>query len=931
MPRQAHGRSVLASKPAKATKRKATRNRRLNALEMAEEENPEQIKVPRHRLGHVDDDDDNEDAHAEHDHDGPATKRQKTNAASTSDSDDTGSDLEGNRWHVGVDDDDEDSDIDSDDAFGESDEEKFADFTFRGTSSIPSTQKRRPVKSSPFLDEDASDRSQGEDSGEDGSDDDLGDDAVDLATAWDMDDEAEKKSSVRKRSLPSTKKDAISDDDDDSAEGEDDDDDDSDNESQLSVSDDDGDHNKLQSFVEGLSAPANTTLTKPDRPRKGLSDKPSQFGLGGSKLTAADLLQYVKDPRQRQTLKMLQNSEAQGAEAYKSGIPGKLAPPLAKRQQDRLDRSAAYEETKKELDKWIDTVKQNRRAEHISFPLQDQSAVATVNSKSLAPTSQSIPMTSLESTIQAIMEEQGLAMSTDNHEQEFEELQEKQMPLQEVQARRAELRKERDLLFREEIRARRVKKIKSKAYRRIHRKEREKAGLENRSALAELGMIDSEEERERNDRRRAEERMGARHRESKWAKSVKATGRGAWDDEARNAVGDLARRDEELRRRIEGKSGDASGSSEDEIADSEGLSDSDEERDRLRHKFSELASEAPDTTETRLSSMAFMKKAEAARKAANDEEIRNAQRMLGQGDAEDSYGSDLENISSTGRQKFGSKPATDTILPKHTVQRSEFEERNSEDEDLAGFDDEPKHEAISTAPIEKKSRVSTKKSVSSMPPVSQTSHARLTSQTNGEAVVASKIDKMPNRQGQPITKQLVKKPTIEEAELNGYTSSSGSEDEDEGQSTLAQAIFAGPDEVSQDFRKEKKETVEEEGDQVIDNTLPGWGSWTGEGVSKKALKRTKGRFTTTIKGVAADKRKDAKLERVIINEKRIKKNDKYLAQELPHPFETRHQYERSLRLPLGPEWTTKNTFQDATKPRVLMKQGVIRPMARPQA
>jgi U3 small nucleolar RNA-associated protein 14 len=58
-------------------------------------------------------------------------------------------------------------------------------------------------------------------------------------------------------------------------------------------------------------------------------------------------------------------------------------------------------------------------------------------------------------------------------------------------------------------------------------------------------------------------------------------------------------------------------------------------------------------------------------------------------------------------------------------------------------------------------------------------------------------------------------------------------------------------------------------------------------------------------------------------------NTKYLASQLPFPFETKQQYERSLRLPVGPEWTTKETFQDATTPRVLIKQGIIRPMEKP--
>lgn len=82
-------------------------------------------------------------------------------------------------------------------------------------------------------------------------------------------------------------------------------------------------------------------------------------------------------------------------------------------------------------------------------------------------------------------------------------------------------------------------------------------------------------------------------------------------------------------------------------------------------------------------------------------------------------------------------------------------------------------------------------------------------------------------------------------------------------------------------------------------------------------------------GVKPGQRKDLKLDKVIINERKVKKNSTYLASTLPWPFETKEQYERSLRLPKGKEWTTKKTFQDATKPRVLVKQGIIRPMHKP--
>lgn len=57
---------------------------------------------------------------------------------------------------------------------------------------------------------------------------------------------------------------------------------------------------------------------------------------------------------------------------------------------------------------------------------------------------------------------------------------------------------------------------------------------------------------------------------------------------------------------------------------------------------------------------------------------------------------------------------------------------------------------------------------------------------------------------------------------------------------------------------------------------------------------------------------------------------KYLSPTLPYPFESQAQYERSLRLPMGPEWGTKMTVQETTKPRVLIKKGVIvKPMERP--
>ncbi len=930
MPRQAHGRPLQPGKIINSTKKKPAKNRRLNALEIAERENPDETKIRQHRLGIVDDDSDEQRNRA--DVDERSSKRRKIATTEEDESVDEGSDLEGNRWHVGVDDEDEDSDIDSEDAFGASDQERFADFTFRGSTSTHAEAKKRTRPSAHDLDETEHD---GEDEEED---DDLGDEAVDLATAWDMDDESDAEGGRKKKPKDNRGLESDAEEDGDSESMSSDDEasePDNDRVSLFSVSDDDGDHSRLQNFVEELSSGRPDTASKKKRMQSNLPDKPSQFGLSTSKITAADLMPYIKDPRQRQSLKILQNNEETGDGAHKGGIPGKLAPPLAKRQQDRLDRSAAYEETKKELGKWVETVKHNRRAEHISFPLVDPAVAGALTSKQLGPMPKSQPMTSLEAKIQDIMVESGMMSkeqgSLNEQERAYEELHEKRLPLEEVQARQMELRKARDLMFREEIRARRIKKIKSKAYRRVHRKEREKANQEHQSLLAAQGLVDSEEDREKNDRRRAEKRMGARHRESKWAKSVKAAGRAAWDEDARHGVTDLARRDEELRRRIEGKTASGSDDEGSGSSDSDGLSGSDDEEASFQSKLDSLDQDGPGDVETRLGNMAFMKKAEAARKAANDAELRSLRRGLREdGEGDSAEGLDSDDDEAIGRLKFGTRKQKELPEPPVSIQKSEFEERESDAEFDEGEDGEeesgPGVRKTSSSIVPVKNGTSNR-SQASAPVKSGKATANETLRSRGMKTSAPR----PASKGTAISKNQAKVP---QTNLDDYTSPSESEGEAEAEqdtkSALANAIFAGLDDVEQDFAKEKKEVEAEEGDQVVDNSLPGWGNWTGEGISKKAQKRTKGRFLTTIKGVAKDKRQDAKLDRVIINEKKqVKKHGKYLATELPHPFESRQQYERSLRLPLGPEWTTKSTFQDATKPRVLMKQGIIRPMTRP--
>ena len=952
--------------------------RSLNALAIAEKQTPERKKIRQNRLGESEEQhqakrkhDEDEDRESEEEE--PRKRPRKTAKKGDNSDVEMGDDSSGNEWMIGQVDEDDDSDLDSDEAMGESDEERFEGFTFRGSTSRQSGERKTTPKSrSQEMDKKNGDidlAEHEEDSeGSDEEDDDFGEEGVDLAAVLDG---SEGDSGSDQDDARGNKGDQPSHSDNDMSSD--------DKASEISFSEDETDANdtsKLRSLQDMVS----TLTTKNDRSSRHRSPDalesmtPSEFGLKSKrKLTIEDLAPTITNPEMQKSLKMMAGGTKKSM-SKNGGIPGKLDVPLPKRQQDRLDRTAAYEKSKEALGRWIDTVKHNRRAEHLSFPLKDPSAVNAPGQNRLLPNGESKPMTDLEGAIQSILRESGLApengKSEEHQLQAFEQLKANKMPIEEVLARRADLRRQRELLFREEIRAKRIKKIKSKTYRKIHRKERERNAEHVKNALAAAGEDDSESEKERNDWRRAEERMGARHRESKWAKGIKDSGRAKWDDGAREDVIEMARRGEELKRRVEGKevrdedgSDFSSGESEDEF--SEG--DVEAQERLLRDRLGDLQAgdKEADSQENRLGNMDFMKKAEAHRKAANDANAESVRRDL----AGEDTPSEEEGGETSGRKSYGpQKEQKDSFRTTSRIEKSEFEEREESDEDVLKSrrprDVDIDRVAIdaghgSTIGYSKPLQEQNSRSKSSK---ASTSHAPepLKSSKKGQAAPKSKGNdtvedltslKAPRsalkgsraaEKAQTNTKRpefdlkVASNEVCEVAEISDNDNDDDGEDDAPLQpitlsnAELARRAFAGDDVLDTTFQEEKAELTKEQDDQIIDSTMPGWGTWVGEGIGKKASRpRKQHRKISKVAGIAPENRKDAKLKDVIISEKRVKKNARYLASQLPHPFENRAQYERSLRLPIGPEWSTKETFQGLTKPRVLMKQGVIAPIARP--
>lgn len=854
--RQAHGRPLSAAKP-KAKQNAKAKKRTMDAFAIASHENPDRIKVKKSRLGakeggnrpgkrRRDEDDDEDDDEEEEE---TSSKKQKKGPEKGRFDEldlDEGSDSEGNEWKLGQVDSDDDSDLDSEEAFGESDEERFEGYAFSGSSDKKSKKNKKQTGGGNLnLDEDEEEESDSE--LEEG---DMGEGAVDLADMLNSSSDEEEEPATKSKQLkPKPKKtkeilDESVDEDMSSGSGSDEEMDDSDDDSSASsASEDDDSANPhkiaaLHSIIANLTQEDAAATQGVVRRRAGLS---------------------LSEPTNQ-----LSTSIASGGKGKKAKAP--LAVPLERRQQDRLDRSAAYDKSKETLGRWTDTVKHNREAEHLMFPLPDQDTETAKNNKQLVPTNQSKPFNDLEATIQSILEESGLATvngkDDEDHIREFEELETNKLSLEEVKARRDQLRMARDLLFREEAKSKRIKKIKSKSYRKVHRKQREREERKNQEALAEGGFEPSEDELDAQDRRRAEERMGGKHRNSKWAKAMKESGRTAWDGDVMSGVTEMARKDEELRKRVEGRvvRKEFDGDSDASMSDSDDVSDLDDEADqkRLLRQLNKIGGDEildDSAPGARLANMKFMQKAEAARKQANNAMVEEVRKELAGEDSESEEETDI------GRRLFG--PGSVAQKKPKPKSKDDFEEgENSDGEaNFQGFDDEPKAAPSRLKELVKPSHLSS---------VTETEAKRRRHKKNSEIEVNIDLSQTLTA-AQPKPKKLVKK--IQTLDAGEESSDSENEvrlpfaikDQD-----LIKRAFAGADVVGE-FDLEKRQTIEDEDEKVVDNTLPGWGSWVGSGVSKKDKQRNKGRFLTKTKGVKASDRKDAKLEKVIINEKKVKK------------------------------------------------------------
>ena len=673
------------------------------------------------------------------------------------------------------------------------------------------------------------------------------------------------------------------------------------------------------------------------------------------------------------------------AKSLKQVATGKAtSAPLAKVKADRVERKLHYEKQSEEVSNWVDAVQENRRAETLDFrPKERIEATRDVMIDSF------VPSTDFELQLQAALEQAGQkdekAILEAEEKAITDDLGNNVITMEEYENRRGQLAKMRSLMLSYEQKRHHINKIKSKKYRRIRKRQREKAKEAELADAAEENPDLARELEEKEEIDRMKERMTLAHKNtSKWAKRVLKRGKNV-DIGTRRALSAQLKKGDDLLKRMQSRTqGQDDDDSDEDLVESarKVLEDTDKE-------------EAPASG---LFKLAFMQRGVDKQKQRAKAEARKLLEELEEEGLEDDSSDDDDDEpeeAAPKREKVASAREMKGVLKEGNMVASSLTFGNSTSLAVSGHvsldaDSHPRT-TTETRIREHSALIGTDES--------QTKHAPT---QKGDSKKASSTDKAENQPSQgaegvqlPSTdgsakkrkknkKAAEKEPTEEEAEdnpwlaaaeasssttknkkkrqetglvdveraaeildtsarqVNHKSPSKASEDtkDDEPkeiveltQDELVRRAFAGIND-QEDFDEEKKRVQEEE-EGVLKkkkqkpdpSEVSGWGSWTGLGAPPPPPKRKLPKHLEAPKTKKQKReRKDKGKPKVILREGRLKLANTYMLQHVPHPYKSREEYEQSMMGGIGREWNM--SFKEMTRPDVVTRAGkIIKPVS----
>uniref|UniRef100_A0A0D9VTV7 Uncharacterized protein n=1 Tax=Leersia perrieri TaxID=77586 RepID=A0A0D9VTV7_9ORYZ len=662
---------------------------------------------------------------------------------------------------------------------------------------------------------------------------------------------------------------------------------------------------------------------------------PLQPGVGDATITIHDLLIQGK-PGYSKIRKRLQQQDKKATA---------VQAPLPKVERDKIERSVVYQQSKKEVTKWETLVKRNREAPTLYFENDLNLGVNTVG----AIASEFKPRNEFEKKMAEIIHSTEMMEAHKNDGAKILEL--NKIGVEDVRERQNRLAKMRSLLFRHEMKAKRIKKIKSRTYHRMLKKDKMKAA----SADFEEDPEVAKELAKKQEFKRAEARMRLKHKNtSKWAKRILKRGLDVQDEGTRAAIAAQLQQHALLTRKMNSTNDDSSSS--EESSDNE-EDDSESEANILskgKEKILKILGDENEIPTSGVFSLPFMERAMKKHEEATYEEARLALeeydeslRKLEDGNTEDNG----DSVKVNGKRSFG--PVKNINKETNKKPKIDYADKNSDSEyesdSAQHLDDNEVNKAddvqIGTALLDDEPQddlfISFNDSMKNPGPKT-TVEVGMLADNSWKKFKSSKGNDGSNISGD-MGKSTVKVPYMTDQKPKQLDHNSDSDSEEEmveglltisdakenykipSQAELIRQAFAG-DDVEAEFEKDKVEVLNEENPEPEKPALvPGWGQWTDiqqkKGIPSWMVKEHES--AKRKREEALKRRKDAKLKHVIISEHVDKKAEKLLARNLPFPYTSKDVYEQSIRMPIGPDFNPATSVSALNRPAIVKKPGVV--------
>ena len=649
--------------------------------------------------------------------------------------------------------------------------------------------------------------------------------------------------------------------------------------------------------------------------------------------------------------------------------------PVARIVSDRAQRKVHYEDSTEQVTQWIDAVQENRQAETLDFRPR---GINVLSKHALVGKFK--PTTDFEKELAEALTQAGQqdeASMLKAEQQMMDDLGNNEITMEAYKERRGELAKLRALMFYHEQKRHHMNKIKSKKYRRIRKKQRERAKDGELEANIQDDPTLQQELDEKEELDRMRERASLAHKNtSKWAKRILKRGKHV-DQDTRRALSAQLKRGEDLRNKMNG-----TGDSDDDGDENEDLVET------AKRILQETEGEAISAKQSKgLFALSFMQKGvekqrqqakeearillqeleanaqhagadeqseveqkpKRAKKASSAEEIKH---ILGDGklvatslDFGNSNSISVSggiNIdlgsgrnSENGDVELSSRTRPHTSTFEVSVQATDTEKIFSKATDEDHTNPVKKNASSSTSAMTKMNEdesnpwlAATNDSNTAITEP-RNKKKRKTSGFNKKGVVDVVgavdlfTDNLPMEAHNKATKG---KPSTNSTNIASLT-----------QEELVRRAFSAPTdtEVEEDFAKEKAEAMDRDDPTRTKKDVPktsnGWGSWAGAGAPpSKPPRKIPKKLQAPENALPKRKRADDKKPLVIINEKRIKKTaGSFQIANIPYPYTSRQEYERAMTGAVGKEWNVTSAVKNMTRPEIITRAGkMIQPLSK---